>query len=225
MKSSSVRPTTSAYALLACLVLALVAAEADDEATRTLDAVQKRYDGVRDLRASFEQTSFSAALGTETTSKGAVTVERPGRMRWEYAAPDGRVIVLDKDSIRIWNPDEKQLQIAALSAGTVSPTALGFLLGQSVLRDTFDAELISAPARAERGLRLRPRSDGGFESLELWVDPKTLQLRESVVLDLFGNRTRLRLEQMSENAGVEEREFDFPVPEGAEVIDLRGGGR
>jgi outer membrane lipoprotein carrier protein len=207
--------------LLACIVLALVAADSGDEAGKTLDAVQKRYDGVRDLRASFEQTSFSVALGTETISKGTVAVERPGKMRWEYAAPDGRVIVLDKVSIKIWSPEEKQLQIAAISAGNVSPTALGFLLGQSVLRDTFNAELISAPERAERGLRLRPKSDGGFELLELWVDPKTYELRESVVLDLFGNRTRLRLSDMRENSGVKGSEFEFEAPAGAEVVDLR----
>jgi len=221
VRFSSVRPTSSARALLACLVLALVAADTEDEAGKMLDAVQKHYDGVRDLRASFEQTSFSVALGTETRSNGQVTVERPGKMRWEYAAPDGRVIVLDKDSIRIWNPEEKQLQIAALSAGNVSPTALGFLLGQAVLRDTFSAELILAPTRAERGLRLRPKIDGGFEALELWVDPKTYQLRESVVLDLFGNRTRVRLDGIRENSGVKSAEFEFAAPEGAEVVDLR----
>jgi outer membrane lipoprotein carrier protein len=202
-------------------VLALVAADSEDEAGKTLDAVQKRYESVRDLRASFEQTSFSVALGTDTISKGEVTVERPGKMRWEYAAPDGRVIVLDKSAIKIWNPDEKQLQIASLSAGNVSPTALGFLLGQAVLRDTFNAELIAAPERAERGLRLRPKSDGGFELLELWVDPKTYELRESVVLDLFGNRTRLRLSGLRENSGVAADAFEFEAPAGAEVVDLR----
>lgn len=199
----------------------MVAADAPDEAGKTLDAVQKRYDAVRDLRAGFSQSSYSAALGTETVSNGTVIVVRPGRMRWEYSAPDGRVIVLDQASIRIWNPQENQLQIAALSAGTVSPTALGFLLGQAVLRETFDAELISDPARSERGLRLRPKTDGGFESLELWVDPKTHELRESVVLDLFGNRTRLRLENMRENAGVQSSEFELSVPATAEVVDLR----
>jgi outer membrane lipoprotein carrier protein len=202
-------------------VLALVAAGPEDEAGKALDAVQKRYDAVRDLRANFEQVSFSVALGAETSSRGTVAVERPGKMRWEYAAPDGRVIVLDKTSIRIWNPADKQLQIAPLSAGNVSPTALGFLLGQSVLRETFSAELIAAPERAERGLRLRPKSDGGFELLELWVDPKTSELRESVVLDLFGNRTRLRLSELRENAGVAAAEFVFEPPAGAEVVDLR----
>jgi outer membrane lipoprotein carrier protein len=206
---------------LACIALALVAADPGDEAGKALDAVQQRYDGVRDLRANFEQLSFSMALGKETNSKGTVAVERPGKMRWEYAAPDGRVIVLDKTSIRIWNPDEKQLQIAPLAAGNVSPTALGFLLGESVLRDAFTAELIEAPERTERGLRLRPKNDGGFELLELWVDPKTHELRESVVLDLFGNRTRLRLTDLRENAGVQASEFVFEAPAGAEVVDLR----
>ena len=159
---------------------------------------------VRDLRADFEQTSLSVALGTETISNGAVIVERPGKMRWEYAAPDGRVIVLDKDSIRIWNPEEKQLQIArALGGKRVAHGArLPARPGGAARHVQRRAD--RRPARAERGLRLRPKSDGGFELLELWVDPKTYELRESVVLDLFGNRTRLRLDDLRENSGVAE---------------------
>ena len=78
--------------------------------------MQKRYDSVRDLRASFAQTSFAAALGKETDARGTVTMQRPGKMRWEYAQPDGRVIVLDEKSIRDLEPEEKQLQIAKLTS-------------------------------------------------------------------------------------------------------------
>lgn len=203
------------------LALALAAAGPADDAAKTLDAVQKRYDSVRDIRAGFTQTSFAAALGKETEAHGTLAVQRPGKMRWEYAQPDGRVIVLDEKAIRIWNPEEKQLQIAKLSQANVSPTALGFLMGQGILKDTFTAESIAAPERPERGLRLRPKSDASFESLELWVDPKTFQLRESVVLDLFGNRTRVRLDGIVENQGVPASEFTFEAPAGAEVVDLR----
>ena len=222
MRSSSARPTRSSLRLLlAALALALSAADGDADAGKTLDSVQKRYDSVRDLRASFTQQSFAAALGKETEARGAVTVKRPGKMRWEYAQPDGRVIVLDEKAIRIWNPEDKQLQIAPLSGANVSPTALGFLMGQGVLRDTFTAELIAAPDRPERGVRLRPKSDASFESLELWVDPKTFQLRESVVVDLFGNRTRVRFEGIVENEGVAASAFELEAPAGAEVLDLR----
>jgi outer membrane lipoprotein carrier protein len=203
------------------VAFALVSANSPDDAAKTLDAVQKRYDSVHDLRASFEQTSFSAALGKETEARGSVVVKRPGKMRWEYAKPDGRIIVLDGASIRIWNPEENQLQIAAISASNVSPTALGFLMGQGVLRDSFDAKTVSEPKRSDVGLLLHPKGDAGFESLTLWLDPKSLQLRESVVVDLFGNRTRVSFQSTVENGGVEPSVFEFAAPAGAEVIDLR----
>lgn len=221
MRSSCARPTTRLRASLAAFALALAAADAGDDAAKTLDAVQKRYDSVQDLRASFAQTSFSAALGKETEAHGTVVVKRPGKMRWEYGKPDGRVIVLDGSAIRIWSPEEKQLQIAALSAANVSPTALGFLMGQAVLGDSFDAKSVSEPGRSERGLLLRPKGDAGFESLTLWLDAKSLQLRESVVVDLFGNRTRVRLDAIVENAGVDSGAFELAPPAGADVIDLR----
>ncbi|HTO70939.1 MAG TPA: outer membrane lipoprotein carrier protein LolA [Myxococcota bacterium] len=220
MRSSSARPRTSRFALSAALALAVLGAGADDP-QKTLDAVQKRYDAIQDIRADFEQTSFSAALGKETKSAGSVVVKRPGKMRWEYAKPDGRVIVLDGSTIRIWNPDEKQLQIAPLSPENVSPTALGFLMGQASLKDSFDAKSASEPGRPERGIVLTPKQDASFETLTLWLDPKTLQLRESVVVDLFGNKTRVRLEKVAENRGVDGALFELTAPPGAETVDLR----
>jgi outer membrane lipoprotein carrier protein len=224
VRSSSGPPTTSLRPWLALLLLCSLAAGeggGERDAAKTLEALQQRYDAVQDLRADFVQTSFSAALGKETESKGVVVVKRPGKMRWEYAPPDGRVIVLDGSTIRIWNPDEKQLQIAPLSPENVSPTALGFLMGQAVLKDTFDARSLSEPGRRELGLSLKPKHEGGFESLALWLDPKTLQLRESVVVDLFGNKTRVRLEKIAENKGVDAAQFELAAPPGAETVDLR----
>ena len=203
------------------LFLLLGADAASDDSAKTLAAVQKRYDAVRDLRASFVQKSFSPALDKETEAHGTVVVQRPGKMRWEYSAPDGRVIVLDGSAIKIWNPAEKQMQIAGLAKSGVSPTALSFLMGQGKLSESFEASALGEPGRSERGLLLKPKGDAGFESLALWLDPKTLQLRESVVVDLFGNRTRVRFDDVAENAGVPASSFDLATPPGAEVIDLR----
>jgi outer membrane lipoprotein carrier protein len=222
VRSSCARPTSeSLAALCAALAFLLLGADAPDDAARTLAAVQKRYDAVHDLRASFSQESFSPAANKKTESHGTVVVQRPGKMRWEYAAPDGRVIVIDQSAIKIWNPEDKQLQIAPLGASGVSPTALSFLLGQGSLQDSFTATATSEAGRSEKGLALKPKGDATFESLVLWLEPKTLQLRESVVVDLFGNRTTVRFAEIAENAGVPASTFDFAAPKGAEVIDLR----
>jgi outer membrane lipoprotein carrier protein len=192
--------------------------------------VQKRYERVRDLRASFEQEANVASLGRTDLSSGTVTVKRPGRMRWEYAKPEARVLTIDGETVKMYTPGEKQLQIAPLSPESFSPTALSFLLGDGDLRESFTAEVIPAGERkdaAERnevGLRLKPKSDASFEHLELWLGAVDLALRESVVVDLFGNRTTVRFRELVENTGVPEATFQVEVPSGTDVIDLRSGG-
>ena len=203
-------------------VLVLLLGGADGEpATEALDRLQARYDGIRDFRADFVQTSLVASIGREDVSSGSVIVQRPGRMCWKYDEPDPLVIVLDGESLRIYNPGDRQLQIAPVASGAISPTALSFLLGDGVLSKIFRALSIIESRRAEIGLKLIPLEDSGFEYLELWLDPASYQLRESVLVDLFGNRTRVRFGAVEENAGVEEEVFSIRVPDDTEVIDLR----
>ncbi len=193
----------------------------EEQATAALDAIQARYDGISDLSADFVQTSYTAALGSESILDGRVTMKRPRFIRWEYSPPDERVIVLNSDTLRIYSPLDEQLQIAGLAEGTASPTALSFLLGEGVLRELFTAVAIDADERAELGLRLDPRQESSFEFIELWVDRETYQLRESVMVDLFKNRTGVRFDSIEENVGVDDSSFDLRVPEGTEIIDIR----
>ncbi len=211
---------------LAGLALVALGGGTDDRSRELLRLLQEHYDGVKDLRADFVQTSHVAAVGRKDVSNGTVKVLRPGRMRWEYAKPQGRVILVNRDTLKIYSPEDKQLQIASIEAGAVSPTVLSFLMGDFVLRDLFEARSLSPDAGSESpgssvGLKLVPREDAGFAHLELWLDPKSHQLRESVVVDLFGNRTAVRFGSVIENSGIGERDFSLTVPDGTEVIDLR----
>jgi len=208
---------------LLLLALALVAGGEQPPEEAALAAVQARYDAVRDLRARFVQTSTSGAFAEPSISKGTVVVQRPGRIRWSYDPPDGRVIVLDGESIRIYSPEDRQLQIAPLREGGVSPTALSFLMGGGRLAEEFRARLAAPRADGDPaglGLELVPLDDSGFESLVLWLDPKTFDLRESVLVDLFGNRTRLELSGAQYDSGVEADAFRLEVPEDTDIIDL-----
>ncbi len=209
------------WALALVALVASGAGEGEDPAAELLARVQKRYEGIRDVRARFEQKSRVAALGREDASRGTVVIARPGRMRWEYEAPEPSVLVIDGEAVRLYSPGDRKLQIAPLGGASLSPTALGFLLGDGVLAETFRAESLPPSARGEVGLKLVPREQAGFESLEMWFDPATLALRESVLLDLFGNRTQVRFAEVAENVGAPAERFALEVPEGTEVIDLR----
>lgn len=190
-------------------------------AESVLGSLQSRYEHITDLRANFVQDAHLASLGKHDVSRGRLVMQRPGRMRWEYLAPEARVIVLERGILRVYTPSESQLQIATATGGAVSPTALGFLLGEGDLRTEFTSERIEAEGRDEIGVRLRPRGDAAFEHIEIWLEPNSHQLRESVVVDVFGNRTSLRFTEMTENTGVDDDAFEIRVPEDTEVIDLR----
>ena len=93
MRSLSVRPRTEATAALICAAALLVGnggEPAGADAVRVLDAVQARYESVRDFSADFVQTATVASLGRSEVSRGQVWVKRPGRMRWEYSEPEAR---------------------------------------------------------------------------------------------------------------------------------------
>ncbi len=189
-------------------------------ADAALAALQARYDGVTDLRARFVQHSFVAVFDESTTARGEVMVRRPGRMRWAYDPPDGRVIALERDVLKLYEPEDAQLQIIPVVEGGVSPTALGFLMGGTRLADEFRAEIVAA-GRPEIGLRLLPRVDPGFESLVVWLDPATHELRESELVDLVGNRTRIELSGAAYDTGISDADLEVRVPDGTERIDLR----
>ena len=207
-------------AFVAVLLLCLGGGNSD-LAAEILEKVQSRYEAIQDIQGEFTQTSLVASWGREDVSRGNVVMQRPGRMLWKYEEPEARVVLLDGETLQIYTPEDGQLQIVPIASGAVSPTALGFLLGGAVLRDAFRASRITESGRGEIGLKLIPREDAGFEYLELWLEPSSYQLRESVVADLFGNRTRVRFHGVRENVGVEEEVFSITVPDDTEVIDLR----
>ena len=60
-----------------------------------LEHMQRRYDQAKDLRARFSQNYTRGVVGRSTLSTGTLTFKKPGRMRWEYATPAGKLFLLD----------------------------------------------------------------------------------------------------------------------------------
>lgn len=187
-----------------------------DCAGAVTDRVQTRYDGIHDLEARFTQRSRSVAFGgpgQEMQASGVAIFAKPGRMRWSYEAPEPSLVVSDGETLWIYDPTAREVQEFPVGQGFLSGTAVSFLLGEGRIHDTFEVKAEGCGEAAVR-LFLQPREDATYERLELLVDAQAGHVRETGVIDLFGNRTDVVFESLRTNLSPAPETFRFtPGPE------------
>ena len=201
------------------------AREAQGCAKAVAAALQRRYEAVRDLEASFEQTTRSVALGqpgATAKSRGSVVFAKPGRMRWTYTEPEPSLVVSDGKQLWIYDPANREVQRLAVSEAYLSGAALSFLLGEGeILRDFEVKALECADSRAL--LDLVPRRPATYERLQARIDPRSGELLETTVIDLLGNATTVALRDLRVNRDPDAGLFRFEPPPGVRVVELDAG--
>ncbi|MEM7410631.1 MAG: outer membrane lipoprotein chaperone LolA [Myxococcota bacterium] len=186
-------------------------------------AVQKRYDGVRDLRARFVQTTRPVSLGggtaAKTTSRGTVVLAKPGKMRWSYEAPEPSLVVSDGKTLWLYDPGFREAQKLPAGEGFLSGAAAQFLLGAGDMRRDFEVTAVSCQAY-EVELELVPKTPASYEKLYLTVDPRAGDVRQTRVVDLLGNIAEVAFEDLRVNQRPGAEVFQFVPPEGVKVVEL-----
>jgi len=221
-------PTRCARLLLSAvaLIVAPVAKAAESDcASDVASRVQRRYEKVEDLAAHFEQTTQRVSLGNAPSdalvAKGEVVFAKPGKMRWSYASPEPSLVVSDGATLWVYDPQAREVQKLPLGEGHLSAAGVQFLLGAGKLQDEFR---VSASKCGEPTvtLALVPRREAQYESLEMRVDRESGVVRETTVVDLFGNRTTIAFDELRENTRPSADLFSFTPPAGVRVISLPG---
>ncbi len=190
--------------------------------------VQKRYDGAADFRARFSQTLTSAAMGRKTSSSGEVAFKKPGRMRWDYTQPDKSTYVTDGGVLWLYEPDDRQAFKQDLK-GSQLPAALAFLTGKGKLASEFDIAFADKSGRGGPGdyvLALSPKAaEAQVKTIVFVVDPRTFDVRESVITDGQGNVNDIVFADIRVNTKVPDTQFKFSPPAGVRVIDTAKLGK
>jgi outer membrane lipoprotein carrier protein len=209
------RPTMAALAAAALLLAAAPPASHALSAEEVARRVEERLLRTSDLRARFVQSYRSGTLGREIRERGTLSLKRPGRMRWDYEAPERKTFVSDGRSFYFYVPADRQVIVKDQRDAT---GVAGLLLaGTGEPLQPFTPSLEDAPAGLWR-LRLVPRQpDPEMEELRLDVDA-SFRLRAVELLDAQGNRSRFEFEDVRENVGLKDALFRFEIPAGVEVI-------
>jgi outer membrane lipoprotein carrier protein len=207
--------------LIGLLVIAPAAAgQSRTTARETAQAVQQQYDRVRDFSADFTHTYEGGVLKKKVTERGAVQIKKPGKMRWEYTAPDKKTFVSDGHTIYSYIPADKQVIRSTMPSDDEATTAVLFLAGKGNLTRDFNVSYADGAPEGTWALRLDPRQkQRDYDWLVLGVDAKTLQIRSLTAADQQGGRSMFQFSNYRENTGLPDSVFAFKIPRGADVIN------
>lgn len=183
----------------------------------TLRAVERRYNGARTLRLEFRQSYTSQ--GRKRLETGSLSLMKPGRMRWEYRQPEGKLLVSDGKWFWFYSPYTQRVEKSRLKQSEDFRAPLAFLLGRLDFRKDFiDFQLLGDGP--ETVIRALPKSDRApYTGVEFAVGPEN-EIRRLIVRVADGSVQEFHFAGEQVNAAVPAAAFRFAAPAGAEVVEV-----
>src|SRR5438105_3416237 len=125
----------------------------DVTAPELAQALQKKYETVKDFSADFTHAYEGGVLHKKITERGRVFIKKPGKMRWEYSVPEEKVFVSDGVKMYSYIPQDKQVIVASVPSEDDVATPTLFLAGKGNLARDFTSSLTELPAGMPAGTR------------------------------------------------------------------------
>lgn len=183
--------------------------------------VQAFYNSTTTFQSDFTQTYVIKVQNKKKESKGKVVFEKPGKMSFRYAEPNGNRVVSDGKTIKVYEKSNDQMYESKVEKSQY-PAALAFLMGQGDLAKDFTLKLLDAATMKFEGgyvLECTPKAASpAYQKMLLYVDGATSQVRRALILDAQGNRNRFDFLAPVINKPVPPGEFEFTPPKGTKIV-------
>jgi outer membrane lipoprotein carrier protein len=179
--------------------------------------VDRHYNKLHSLRAGFTETY--AGLGMRRTESGTLLLEKPGRMRWDYSAPAGKVFLLDGKFAWFYAPDDAQVQRMKAKDLDDLRSPLRFLLGHTEVEKEIANLTLAPAANGEFMLAGVPKGlEKRVASLKLTVTADGA-ITGIVMEETDSAVTRFTFTGEQANTPIAEDTFRFTAPKGVPVVD------
>jgi len=212
------RAALGCQALVALSFVAVVPAQATQSAQEVATSVQRKYDTIRDFSTDFVHTHEGGVLKRKREERGTLLVKKPGKMRWNYKAPDEKVFVSDGVRLIQYFPEENRALVSAVPED--DQAAVLFLAGRGSLTRDFNVSFGQGGAATTWTLRLEPkRPQPEYDWLEITAARDTFLIQSLTVAEKQGSRSTFVFTSFKENPGIADKTFAFSIPRGAEVTN------
>ena len=204
--------------------------------------LEDHYRHAQTLRAVFLER-YSAGPREARTESGTVYFRRPGRMRWEYEAPEKKLFLADGKTVWFYVPADRTVTKARVSESSDWRTPLGLLTGKanlSRLCRRIDVIVQKTTPAGHTVLRCLPKGEKDskpeagpsssqdstdlpgavdFTEVLLEVDSSTGELSSVRIRQAGGIEMEYRFGDWQQGLPLPEEMFQFTPPLGVAIVD------
>jgi len=179
--------------------------------------VDHHYNQLHSLKAQF--TEEYEGLGRVRTESGTLLLLKPGRMRWDYTSPAGKLFLLDGKYAWFYSKGDPQVQRIGAKQLDDLRSPLRFLLGHTQLEKEIDHLAVIPAANGAFTLAGIPHGqEKRVQRLALTVTADGI-ITAIDIQETDGAETRFTFTGEQPNAPVPPAAFHFIPPPGVPVVD------
>ena len=192
------------------------------EASELTDKIQQRYDSLESFRAFFLQKLTNASTKETQERLGTIVFARPRFIRWETTSPEQELLIIGKDMVWDYFPEEETAYRYTVEQVLDSKTMIRFLSGEANLTDDFKVRDMGMDGEFQH-LKLIPKEpEPNLVEGEIWVRPGQDMLERIKLVDFFGNINELELSGLELDIPIDPKSFTLEPPAGTEILEGQG---
>jgi outer membrane lipoprotein carrier protein len=204
------------HALIASLFGALALLRAPASLASPTTEVEKYLNGLASWSADFKQTIDDGHGKVVRSAAGKLSLQKPGKFRWDYSEPSEQLILADGKQIWFYDKDLQQANVRNMDANLANTPAV-LLSGSGSLTSQFDVTALP-PSEGLEWYQLIPKNpETDFQLLRIGFRSGG-ELATMFLADKLNQVTQLTFSNSRRNAKFAPDLFTFVPPPGVDVI-------
>jgi outer membrane lipoprotein carrier protein len=190
---------------------------ADVDLSRVLKTIETRYNTVKTIEMDFEQT-YIAPNKARRTESGRLFLRKPGRMRWEYTKPDGKLFVSNGSDYWYYSPMARRAEKMKLKEAEDMQAPMAFLIGKLDFQRDFDRYVVKQEGALVR-ITAQPRNPekAPYREVSFLAAPDS-RIEQLTVRGQDASTMEFRFSNETRNPVQKDSLYIFTPPEGVEVV-------
>jgi len=204
--------------LISALMPGAVAAQLSPVTAHELAGrIDTHYNSLHSLEVQFTQQY--EGMGMNRQEAGVLLLKKPGKMRWTYSQPAGKLFVLDGKYGYFYSRGDTEVQRVPVKKLDDMRSPLRLLLGHTKLEQELNGLQIASQGDGTYVLTGVPKGlEQRVASFRLTVTPDGV-IRAMKIEETDGITNAFVFSDEKANAAAPDREFVFNVPAGVKVVE------